>query len=65
MAITSLILEMHQNGTKNLEEIMSIMLEYFEIDAIAIMQGDDWKMTHWIGKYIAPEISMKPPITEQ
>lgn len=50
--VSEIILKLHEQGIKALDESLSKIQEYFDIDGIAIYKGSDWKRVHSIGKYI-------------
>lgn len=50
--VSDLIRLLHTKGKTALDEAMSKVQEYFDVDGIAVYAGDNWKRVYSIGKYI-------------
>lgn len=50
--ISELILKLHSEGLDVLDEALTKIQEYFDVDGIAIYKGTNWKRVYSVGKYI-------------
>ena len=62
--MSELILELHAKGKDAFRHTMEMMSSYFDIDGIAIYQGDDMKRIGAHGKYVNP-IEALPQIRDK
>ncbi len=54
MIVSDMLLKLHRDGMAVMDEIMSDMQTYFDIDGVALYKGPDMKRVYARGKYVNP-----------